>query len=375
MNKKDLQKKILSVIKTEGFKVNPHLRPERENKKTYKKIQNLARLEQIKIHKSFLENNFEIIKRYIIDGRKVQPENIKLELIEVKSGTLEEIIFKWWNLIWWSIPYQRAYGRQMRFLLWDKTHNAPFGLIGLQSPILKMSVRDKWLNIPNKELDIWINKSMHAQRLGALPPYNDLLGGKMTALALVSNELKKHYVNKYKNKITLIKKRKTNPEILFITTTSAFGKSSIYNRLKYKDLLVGKSIGYTQGSGSFHIPEYLFNEILKLLKRNNISIERSFGFGPSKRIKLLSKGFNILGLKNFVYHNIKREFFIFQLVKNLNNVIHLKKRPLYYNRKLNDLEEFWLNRWAIPRSKRNNSWQDFDKNKFINKVNKELNSI
>ena len=66
----------------------------------------------------------------------------------------------------------------MRFLLWVKTHNALFGLIGLQSPVLKMSIRDNYLQIPNETLDLWVNKSMQAQRLGAIPPYNQLLGGR-----------------------------------------------------------------------------------------------------------------------------------------------------------------------------------------------------
>ena len=98
--------------------------------------------------------------------------------------------YRWWNLVWWSIPYQRSYGRQMRFIVWDTAHDIPFGLILLQSPVLKMSVRDKYLEIPKEELDLWVNKSMHAQRVGALPPYNEILGGKMVALALTSNEIR-----------------------------------------------------------------------------------------------------------------------------------------------------------------------------------------
>src|SRR5690606_17672524 len=153
---------------------------------------------------------------------------------------------RWWNLLWWSVPYQKAYGRQMRFLLWDKIHNAPFGLIGLQSPVLKMAVRDNYLQIPKETLDVWINKSMQAQRLGALPPYNQLLGSKMVALSLTSNEIRRAYKKKYKNVKTLLEKRLIEPDLLFITTTSAYGRSSIYNRLKYKNELVAESLGFTK---------------------------------------------------------------------------------------------------------------------------------
>lgn len=45
-----------------------------------------------------------------------------------------------------------------------------------------MSVRDSALGILPAKRDYWVNMSMNAQRVGALPPYNDLLGGKMAAL-------------------------------------------------------------------------------------------------------------------------------------------------------------------------------------------------
>jgi putative protein kinase ArgK-like GTPase of G3E family len=53
----------------------------------------------------------------------------------------------------------------------------------------------------------------------------------MVALALTCNEIREAYKEKYKKYISIIKGRKLEPELLFITTTSAFGKSSLYNRL------------------------------------------------------------------------------------------------------------------------------------------------
>ena len=79
----------------------------------------------------------------------------------------------------------------MRFIIWDKSHDAPFGLIGLSSPPLRMSTRDKYLGISNDQIYYWINMSLNGQRIGALPPYNELLGGKMVALSLTSNEIRK----------------------------------------------------------------------------------------------------------------------------------------------------------------------------------------
>jgi hypothetical protein len=102
------------------------------------------------------------------------------------------------------MSYQRPYGRQIRFIIWDTYHKAPFGLISLQSPILKQSVRDTYLGIPRDNLDYWVNRPMSAQRVGALPPYNELLGGKMAALTLVCNEIRAAYKIKYENCHTLM---------------------------------------------------------------------------------------------------------------------------------------------------------------------------
>lgn len=375
IREEDFKKEIRKVLHAQGFKINPHVRPSRNNKSMYKRLQQKARLEQIFHHKNFLIENIEIAKTYCRNGNDINPDKIKLELREVKPRTLEENLFRWWNFIWWNMPYQHPYGRQLRFLLWDTTHDAPFGLIALQSPILKMSVRDKALCISKDELDKWVNRSLSAQRVGALPPYNELLGGKMVALALTCNEIRDVFRKKYKNYISIIKKRKLKPELLFITTTSAFGKSSIYNRLKYKNTIVAKPLGFTQGSGSFHIPDEIYEKIIKFLKSKKVNIARAYGNGPSRKLKLISLGFKYLGLSKFEYHGIKREFFLFPLARNLKTVIQKKRKPIFYNRPFNKLVVYWKERWALNRAERISAWKDFNSDAYFKKVNNMLRQL
>ena len=324
-----LKRKIVSVITTQGFKINPHVRPALQTKQAYREIQQTSRLEQILIHKNFLKNFMPNVKKYSKNGVEIVPENISLELREIQdSESFEGQLFRWWNFMWWSIPYQHAYGRQMKFFLWDRYHDLPFGLIVLQSPVLAMSVRDNALGIPPAKRDYWVNMSLNAQRVGALPPYNDLLGGKMVALALTSNEIRQAYERKYKNSVTLLRKRKIKANLLFITTTSAFGKSSMYDRLKYHDELIAESLGYTKGAGTFHIPETLYQELRTYLEKKGIVTKTTFGHGPSRKLKLIEKALGYLGISNYTYHGIKREFFLFSHVKNLRDVIQKNKKPL-----------------------------------------------
>jgi hypothetical protein len=371
-----LREKIIKNLKEQGFSVDPGLTPSSFSKSSLKQIQAHGRLEQISIHKKFLKKNLSVASKYCPDGTDIDPLKIDLELKEVKnSDSLEERLFRWWNFAWWSIPYQRPYGRQMRFLLWDTYHDSLFGQLSLQSPILKQSVRDNYLRIPSDEADVWVNRSLNAQRVGALPPYNQLIGGKMVALALTSNEIREAYRKKYSDTESLLKKRKIDPNLLFITTTSAFGKSSMYDRLKYKNEIVAQPLGYTEGAGSFHISEALFLEILELLKSQGVKTERKYGNGPSRRLRLLAKSFRLLGLPNFEFHGLKREYFLFPLVRNLCEVIQRLEKPLWYERPFGELAEYWKNRWALPRAKRKDAWKNFNAATFFGEFEKTLDQL
>ena len=379
VNSVELRNKIIESLKAQGFKINPHLSPKRNEKETLRKVHEQKRKEQLRLHKKFLLENLDEVKKFSINGKDIQPDKIKLKLIEVRPNSFESKLFFWWNLVWWSLPYDKPIGRQMRFILWDKHYNAPFGLIGLQSPPFASSVRDNYLGLNNGSREYWINQSMYGQRIGALPPYNELLGGKMVALSLVSNEIRKAYEKKYRDKKTLLRNRKIPNRLLFITTTSAYGKSSVYERIKYKGEKVSIFLGFTSGAGTFHLPQELYEELLLFLKQEGIDTKRGYGTGPSRKLKLVDLGFKKLGLKNlmgsYVFHNIRRGYYLFSHIKNLHNVIQKNKRPLWYNRPFNELFAFWLERWCIPRSERKKEWKEFDSNKFFKNIQTQLNRL
>ena len=124
-----LRNKIIDSLNLQGFSVNGRVDPLEFNKDAFRKIHEFSKKEQIGLQKKFIEEGFATVNKYLINGKDINPAEIELEFRMIEEGSEEHKIFRWWNLVWWSVPYQRAYGRQMRFLLWDKTHNAPFGLI------------------------------------------------------------------------------------------------------------------------------------------------------------------------------------------------------------------------------------------------------
>ena len=367
-SERDLKKRIIMHMNQNGFRINPHLQLPQKDRRTYKRVQQRAKLIQISNHKKFLANFLCHARDLCSDGHEIVPEDIELELKVVTPESFESRLFFWWNLVWWSMPYQTAYGRQIRLLIWDKVHDLPFGLVQLQSPLLRMGARDDYLNIPKKSCDYWANMSMNAQRIGALPPYNALIGGKMAALTVTSNEVRDTYRKKYQRRETWMEKRILEPNLLFVTTTSAFGKSSMYDRLRYKDRLAAIMIGQTKGMGTFHVPDSITKDIYLMLQKMNIDTRTGYGHGPSKKIRLLKQAFRHLGLKEFYAHGIRRDVYLFPLAKNLENVIHKKKRPLWFNRPFREIADYWKARWAIPRSKRTSGWKEFDSKKFFNQV-------
>ena len=371
---KALKKKVENALFSQGYFIqNQVFRLPSIDREQIKEIHNFPRAEKINNNIHFIEKFTNKAKEFMRNSSEIDIQKIKPKLIPVKARTLEGDLFRWWNLVWWSLPFEKSYGRQMRFLVWDLYHKAPIGLIGLQSPILKWAVRDKYLNIDPKQKDVLINQSMNAQRLGALPPYNKFLCGKLVASLMTSSSIRKAFNKKYKTYKTLILKRQLPARLLFITTTGAYGKSSVYNRLKDSQGKISEFIGWTNGSGSFHIPDSIYDELVFYLRKKGLTAGRSFGNGPSAKMKNISQAMRLLGFQKGSSHGIKRAVYLFRFAKNLENVISQGKNPIWYNRELEDITDHWKNRWAIKRNPLNYPKEKlfFSKKEFLLNLEKD----
>ena len=116
-----------------------------------------------------------------------------------------------------------------------------------------------------------VNQTMDIFTLGAIPPYNRLLAGKMMVYAASSSEIYQAYRNKYVGAITLMRDRVIPPNLVMLTTTSAYGRSSIYSRVTYpgnpdgagRARAIATELGYTKGYGNFHL-DALYPDIKEL---------------------------------------------------------------------------------------------------------------
>lgn len=374
ISKIKIKRELTKVLRQQGYDVGKtSFTLNDSDRETKRSVHSLAKIERIDKRKDFIKSKVPFIKQYLLDGSALDVQKINPKLIEVEADSEWETLFRWWNLVWWSLPYERAYGRQIRYVVWDQYHKAPIGLIGLQSPILSWSVRDDYLGITKEGRDYWVNQSLSAQRLGALPPYNYVLGGKLVAYLMTADTVRKKFEEKYSGVKTLMQKRKLPSDLLFITTTGAYGKSSVYTRLKFEEEYVAKFIGYSHGSGSFHIPNTLFDKLVKLLEQEGYDVRRGYGSGPSRKLRLITQSLRLLGFEHGSSHGVQRAVYLFPFVRNLTDVIQNGARPKWYQRSIKGLTQYWKERWAVARVEKDQTYKAFVGEKFIEEALANLN--
>jgi hypothetical protein len=150
------------------------------------------------------------------------------------------------------------------------------------------------------------------------------------------------------------------PHLVALTTTSAFGRSSIYNRLRYYDEMIAVSLGYTEGYGSFHLLRLypLFREFLEV---QGISTRGGFGTGPRRKWQTMVRALSRLGFSSdLLKHGVQREAFIFPLTHNLEAYMAGQvDEPSFRDLPFEDLVDYWRERWLLGRAERVDGWRDW----------------
>jgi hypothetical protein len=288
---------------------------------------------------------------YFANGSEIRPEAIRPVLVEVTAS--------WHALarLTWSLPFTKGYGRRLRFLVIDEENNKLMGILGLQSPPLDFPARDRLFNYALGRKVELVSQTMDIYTLGALPPYSRLLGGKLVALASVADELRVAYARKYGGRTTELRQSNLPGELVALTTTSAFGRSSLYNRLRFRGRLIAQSIGYTEGYGSFHLAT-LYPLLREFLERQGVSTRGGFGVGPRIVWQTCIRALDRLGLpRNLLRHGLRREVFLFPLASNLESFMNGSESvPTHYEQGFTELAAWWRQRWLLPRAERVDGW-------------------
>lgn len=327
--------------------------PSYYDKEIIKQSMSISRQEILNKNKEWIEKHIDLAKKNLAQGKDILKSKI-LPRIEVCKTQEQHNLFRIFRY-YWASPYSEYVGRRIRLLVRDNgIDGSPIiGIAALGSSIIHIPDRDKWIGWDKETRTNNIIYTMDAYVLGALPPYNYLLGGKLISYILASNEIRNIYKEKYKDKTTIIKKRKAN-KLLCIFTTSLYGNSSQYNRLKFKNRLLYIPIGNTSGYGTLHISNETFSAMYWLLIEHSVRITNRFGDGPNWRMRVIRSASDIIGLESniLLQHSFKRGIYAIPLAKNFRSFLLGKTdKPLYYDLPMQTLVEFWKERWLNMRKR------------------------
>lgn len=356
--KDTLKRKVRRHLRAVGFQRSEEgrLRVSGDGKDVIRELHRPQRDDRLKAHHGFLAQRLPALLKYFAAGRDVDPDRISPTLERVCADTWQADLFRLAALTW-SVPVSRGFGRRLRYLVWDDHNQKLIGLLAIGDPVFNLSNRDRCIGWNVEERRERLVHLMDAYVLGALPPYNALLAGKMVASLVRSKEVYDDFKRKYGTTTGIISGRAKTARLLAVTTSSSMGRSSVYNRLKLNDVQYFRPIGYTEGWGHFHISDALFGELRDYLREvgHPYADQHRFGQGPNWRLRTTRAALRALALNERVLrHGIRRQVFLCTLATNATEILrtgegHPDISSLLGVREIGGLA---LDRWLVPRSRR-----------------------
>jgi Domain of unknown function (DUF4338) len=332
-------------------------------KDTIRALHSAQRNARLRANNKFLSERGPDLIRHFAEGCEIDPARISPVLKKISGHSWESDLFRLASLTW-AVPVSNGFGRRLRYLVWDEHNDKLIGLIAIGDPVFNLSVRDHLIKWTHRTRGKRLVNMMDAYVLGAVPPYNTLLGGKLIACLVRSREVYQDFTRSYGHTTGIISRRKKKARLLAITTSSSLGRSSVYNRLKLGGVEYFTPIGYTGGWGHFHIPDDLFTDLREFLRQIGHPYPdlHRFGQGPNWRLRTTRAALSALGFRpDMLHHGIQREVFLCTLASNALRILRTGKgRPqLSSLLTVPEIGQLAVQRWMLPRSIRRPEYRDW----------------
>lgn len=374
-HKSRIKRALRKHLKALGFtrESDGTLALENAGKEAFRNCHSSQRDEKRTLHAKFIEKKWPLYRQYFADGHEVNPSEIRPVLELIESETWQSELFRLAALTW-SVPVSNGYGRRMRFLVWDDSNGKLIGIIGLTDPVFNLRARDTDIGWTSKDRKARLTGMLDAHILGAIQPYNQLLGGKLVSCLLRSTDIRDLFQKKYAGSVGVISQEAKHARLIAVTTSSSLGKSSVYNRLKLDGQSYFRPIGYTEGFGHFQIPQSLFEEMRRYLKSigHPYADGTVFGTGPNWRLRTIRACLDDIGINsNVLQHNLKREVFICPLASNYREVLKGTQQRASWTGlcSVAEIGKLAVARWMVPRSLRRHEWCQWSKDDILTQIN------
>lgn len=369
-----LKRKVRAHFKQLGFlrATDGTLLPPSLDKQSYRDLHAHQRDSRITSNAAWIVRQAPNLIRYFASGSDLDVSRIRPRIEIVQSGTWESDLFRFASF-YWRIPISEGYGRRLRFLVWDDAHQRLIGLFALGDAVFNLRARDVFIGWDHHRRGEALVNLMDAYALGAVPPYNMLLGGKLVASLIRTKEVVKTFEIKYHDSIGVISGERKHAQLVAVTTTSALGRSSIYNRLRIGDQRIFDSIGSTSGWGHFHISDELFEHLRDYLRTRGDAYAdaHQFGQGPNYRLRLVRRALGLLGLDpDLARHGLTREVFFCSLASNALQLLRGEHKKARYTLLpcVDEIGSAALARWVVPRAERMPEFRQWQRDDFLREL-------
>ena len=369
LSAKRLRERIKRSLRKQGYRVRRTTvsLPPNATKDDYRSLNALAIAKKLAVSGPGVRRHEPRLLEFIANGNEVEPDAVDPKVVLVRPKTEHELLFRY-ACLHWSIPVSAGYGRRLRFLVLDKSNGKLIGLFGLGDPVYAMKARDDWIGWGREAKKERLYHVMDAYVLGAVPPYSSLLCGKLVAMLALSNEVRRAFRRKYRGHVSLISQQVRPPHLALLTTTSALGRSSIYNRLRIDGFDYWQSVGFTSGWGDFHFSNGVYHDIRAYAEGHCDATAKHGAWGEGFRNKreVVRKCLAEIGLStNLQCHGIRREIFVAPLggeaLRFLRGEVN---RPGRYDWPAAELAEAFKKRWLLPRADRKPEYREFRREEY-----------
>ena len=366
-----LRRKVRRQLRSLGFRksYDGALEIDGDDKDLVRSLHGPQRTDRLSTNSDFLSRRGPKLLHYFASGRDINPAAIQPELEQVYAGTWQADLFRLAALTW-SVPVSNGFGRRLRYVIWDAYNEKLLGLIAIGDPVFNLMVRDNLIGWNADDRRERLVNVMDAYVLGALPPYNTLLGGKMVACLVRSREIYNDFTRTYGLTAGIISGKVKKPRLLAVTTSSSMGRSSVYNRLKLGGVRYFQPIGYTGGWGHFHISDDLFLELRDYLRGigHQYADQHRFGQGPNWRLRTTRAALKTLGFReDLLRHGVQREVFFCSMASNAARILRTGRgRPdLSSLLSAQEVADLAIERWIIPRARRRPDYRAWSRSDLV----------
>lgn len=353
-----LKRKVRAHFKRLGFlkAADGTLLPPNLDKQSYRDMHAHQRDSRLDANRVWIADRAGELIQHFASGADLDVARIRPRIEVVRSGTWQSNLFRFASY-YWRIPISEGYGRRLRFLVWDDHHKKLIGLFALGDAVFNLRARDEFIGWDHhRRVEALVNL-MDAYALGAVPPYNMLLGGKLIASLIRTQDVVDTFQAKYHDSVGVISGQSKHARLVAVTTTSALGRSSLYNRLRIGGQSVFDSIGSTSGWGHFHISDELFDDLRDYLrsKGDAYADSHNYGQGPNYRLRSIRKALGLLGLNpDMARHGLTREVFFCSFAGNALQFLRGEHKRVRYAQlpTVEEMGQAAMVRWVVPRAER-----------------------